>query len=182
MDSAIKICLLSRSSNALRVNTGHKPIYEEYLELRVWIYEWVRRITFYSCPLRGADDENKQRGVIHINFGPLGPLKFSTKFNNTVFLVWMKTKVYYIRLLRWLLFGCLLFWSQMALHCLHSCLAHLTSNTTKYRYTSSNVIYNEMRWVKGRTARYLHTGIIMNRVTSLRKWCKQTFDDIAWPA
>ena len=63
-------CLFSLSSNALRagfcVNTGHKPFYEEYQELRVWIYEWVRRITFYSCALRCADDENKQRGMIHV--------------------------------------------------------------------------------------------------------------------
>ena len=50
-----------------RAQTGLKPFYEEHLELRVWIYEWVRRITFYSCALRGADDENKQRGMIHVN-------------------------------------------------------------------------------------------------------------------
>ena len=42
--------------------------------------------------------------LICINFGPLGP--FSTKLNNIVSLVWMKTIVcYYIRLLRW--FCCL---------------------------------------------------------------------------
>ena len=59
-------CLLSASSNVLRVHTGLKPFYEEYLELRVWIYEWLRLITFFSCALRGADDENKQRGLIHV--------------------------------------------------------------------------------------------------------------------
>ena len=52
IDYAILICLLSRSSNALRVKTGHKPCYEEYVELRVWIYEGVRRLKFYSCALR----------------------------------------------------------------------------------------------------------------------------------
>ena len=62
MDSDILICLLSRSSNALRVSTGHKPIYEEYLELRVWIYEWVHRWTFHSCALRAANDENRIGG------------------------------------------------------------------------------------------------------------------------
>ena len=68
MDSTILLfCLLSRSSNVLLVHTGLKPFYEEYLELRVRIYEWVRRITFYSCALRGADDENKQRGLINVN-------------------------------------------------------------------------------------------------------------------
>ena len=49
MDSTILFCLLSRSSKVLRAHTGLKPFYEEYLELRVWIHEWVRRITFYSC-------------------------------------------------------------------------------------------------------------------------------------
>ena len=62
MDSAIFICLLPRSSNALRVNTGDKPFNKEYLELRVRIYEWVRRITFHSCALRGANDENRKEG------------------------------------------------------------------------------------------------------------------------
>ena len=50
----------------LRAHTGLKAFYEEYLELRVWSYEWVRRITFYSWELRGADDENKQKGLIHV--------------------------------------------------------------------------------------------------------------------
>ena len=59
MGSDILICLLSRSWNALRVNTGHKPIYEEYLELRVSMYELVRRWTFHSCALRAANDENR---------------------------------------------------------------------------------------------------------------------------
>ena len=54
--------------DVLRAHTGLKPFYEEYLELRVWIYEWVRHITFYSCALRGADDENKQWGLIHVKF------------------------------------------------------------------------------------------------------------------
>ena len=63
----ILICLLSQSSIALSVNAGHKPFYEEYLKLCVWIYEWVRRITFHSCALCGANDENKQRGLIHFN-------------------------------------------------------------------------------------------------------------------
>ena len=49
MDSTILFCLLSRSSNVLRAHTGLKPFYEEYLEMRAWINEWVRRITFYSC-------------------------------------------------------------------------------------------------------------------------------------
>ena len=62
IDSDILICLLSRSSNALRVSTGHKPIYEEYLELHVLIYEWVHRWTFHSCALRAANDENRIGG------------------------------------------------------------------------------------------------------------------------
>ena len=39
-----------------------QTIYEEYLELRIWMYEWVRRRTFHNCALRGANDENRIGG------------------------------------------------------------------------------------------------------------------------
>ena len=31
-------------------------------ETYIWIYEWVRRITFHSYALRGANDKNRKRG------------------------------------------------------------------------------------------------------------------------
>ena len=56
------ICLLSLSSNAWRVNTGHKPCYEEYLELRC-LNLW----TFHRWVLRSAHDENRKGGRSMLN-------------------------------------------------------------------------------------------------------------------
>ena len=61
------ICLLSRSTNALRVNTGHVPCHEEYVVVvgRAAMSEFMNGypvLRFIVAQYDSADDENRIEG------------------------------------------------------------------------------------------------------------------------
>ena len=59
MDHGVLICLLSRSTNALRVNTGHEPCHEEYIEQ---FMNGQAAIRFIVAQYDSANDVNRKGG------------------------------------------------------------------------------------------------------------------------